>query len=83
MIFLPKKDDSIQRTYGGAFALGTNMAAGMAVFTFLGYQAGKRLEAIELGTAIGIFLGLTYGGYETWKIVRKLQADDKKSSAKE
>jgi F0F1-type ATP synthase assembly protein I len=78
MIFLPNKAETPEnrRKYGNALSLGTNMAAGMAVFTFLGYHGGKRMGAIKLGTAIGMFLGLIYGGYETWKIVRQLQSEE-------
>lgn len=56
--------------FGAAISLGTNFTAGMLVFTFLGIQAGKRFGHPDAWTLAGLFLGLLYGGYEVWKIVR-------------
>ena len=68
--------------YGSAIALGTNMVAGMALFTFLGYQFDQRRGQGRTGTLIGMFLGLFYGGYEVWKLVRQLQAMARENEAK-
>lgn len=61
--------------YGSAIALGTNMVAGIALFTFLGYKLDQ-LKGGEGrgGTLAGMFMGLFYGGYEVWKLVRQLQS---------
>lgn len=56
--------------HGNAIAFGTNFAAGMIGLTFLGYQIGKRFGHQDAWTLAGLFLGLVYGGYEVWKIVR-------------
>ena len=67
--------------YGSAIALGTNMAAGMALFTFLGYKLDQRRGHGRAGTLAGMFLGLFYGGYEVWKLVRKMQAAAREEAA--
>jgi len=46
------------------------MAAGMAFFTFIGYQIDKR-KGGQTWTLVGMFLGLFYCGYEVWKLIRK------------
>jgi hypothetical protein len=53
--------------FGQALALGTNMAAGMAIFTGLGYWLDHRRGDGIGWTLAGMFLGLTYGLYELWK----------------
>ncbi len=61
-----------------AIGLGSQLAVGMAVFAGLGYWLDHRQGGD--GTAFtlsGIFLGLLYGGYEVWKVVRLLQAESK------
>lgn len=60
-----------------AIALGTNLAAGMAVFCLLGYWIDKRYGGGGAGpwTLAGMFLGLLYGGYEVWKVVRLIDRD--------
>jgi len=63
---------------GQALMLGLNFATGMAVFCFLGLWADhKRGHGIWF-TLLGMVLGLSYGAYEVWKVVRILnrQADE-------
>ncbi len=57
-----------------ALSLGTNLAAGMAVFTLIGYWFDKRggAEGAGLWTLAGMLAGLAYGAYEVWKVVRML-----------
>lgn len=57
--------------YVAGISLGTTMAAGMAVFSFLGYFVDqKRGGGPGAGTLIGMFIGFFYCGYEVWKFVR-------------
>ncbi|MCA9399470.1 MAG: AtpZ/AtpI family protein [Candidatus Omnitrophica bacterium] len=49
--------------------LGINIAAGMAIFTFLGYWFDQKQET-EYGVMIGACFGLVYMFYEIWKVVR-------------
>ena len=66
--------DSKLAAAGPALALGTNMAAGMAIFTFLGYKLDQKLGSGRTWTLCGMFLGLAYCGYEVWKLVRMIQS---------
>lgn len=58
-----------------AVMLGMNFAVGMAIFSFLGFYVDqKRGQGGILFSVIGICLGLAYGGYEVWKVIRILNA---------
>jgi len=60
---------------GQAVMLGMNFAVGMAVFSFAGFYIDqKRGSGAILFTLIGIVLGLGYGAYEVWKVIRILNA---------
>jgi len=59
-----------------AISLGTNLAVGMAVFASLGYFVDKRTGGGSLFTLMGIFLGLFYGAYEVWKVVKDMNRLD-------
>ena len=58
--------------YGTAISLGLNMAVGVVVFTLAGYWLDQRRGGGKAWTLCGIFLGLFYGAYEVWKVVRQL-----------
>lgn len=74
----PKSDQSSPVT-GPAIAFGTQFAAGMAFFTAIGWWIDqRRAEGSQAFTLAGIFLGLFYGGYELWKLIRAIQAEDAK-----
>lgn len=61
-----------------ALNLGLNFAAGMALFCFLGLWADHRVGHGIWFTLLGMVLGLSYGAYEVWKVIRILnrQAED-------
>lgn len=61
-----------------ALNLGLNFAAGMALFSFLGLWADHRVGHGMWFTLLGMALGLSYGAYEVWKVIRLLnrQAED-------
>ena len=70
-----KASGGAMRHIGSAMALGTNLAAGMALFTFIGYWIdGKRGGGI-FWTVCGMFMGLLYGAYEVWKVIRFMSED--------
>ena len=75
--FHARATDSEARYLSRAIALGTNIAAGMAVFTFLGYWIDRWRGGSGTGgwTLVGMFVGLLYGGYEVWKVVRLFYED--------
>ena len=58
--------------YGTAISLGLNMAVGVVVFTLAGYWLDQRRGGGKAFTLCGIFMGLFYGAYEVWKVVRQL-----------
>ena len=60
-----------------ALSLGTQLAAGIAIFSFLGHFFDKKRGGGYAFTLLGIFLGLFYGGYEVWKVVRELNYENK------
>ncbi len=58
---------------GQALNLGLNCAVGMAVFSFIGYWLDQRRGGDRLlFTLLGMTLGLAYGAYEVWKVIRML-----------
>jgi hypothetical protein len=59
-----------------AVNLGLNFAVGMALLSYLGHKLDEKLGGGTTWTLCGLFLGLTYGGYEVWKLVRNTNADD-------
>jgi hypothetical protein len=60
--------------------LGINFAVGMGLFSFGGYKLDQKRGDGNLFTLLGMFLGLIYGGYEVWKLVR-IQNEDEPSSS--
>lgn len=62
--------------------LGTQMAAGMAVFAGLGYWVDQKRGGGSAFTLAGIFAGLAYGAYEVWKLVRRLNEEDRQEQAR-
>jgi len=54
----------------GNVTLGLNMAAGIVVFTGLGYLIDEKRGGGQAFTLAGIFLGLFYCAYEVWKVIR-------------
>jgi hypothetical protein len=52
-----------------ALTLGTTFAVGMAVFSFAGFKIDQRRGGGILFTLLGMFLGLAFGAYETWRVI--------------
>mgnify|MGYP003594280061 CR=1 FL=1 len=61
--------------YGTAISLGLNMAVGVVVFTLAGYWVDQKRGGGKAWTLCGIFLGLFYGAYEVWKVVRRINRE--------
>lgn len=66
---------------GQAVMLGTNFAVGMAVFSFAGYWVDQKRGGGLLFTVSGMVLGLGYGAYEVWKVIRLLNEQARKTCA--
>lgn len=64
------------RKAGQAITLGTNIAVGVGLFTFLGYYADKKSGGGFLWTLFGMGIGLVYGAYEIWKVIRIINSGD-------
>lgn len=62
-----------------ALTLGTTFAVGMALFSFAGFKIDQRRGDGILFTLLGMFLGLAFGAYETWRVITFLnqQAQDR------
>ena len=48
------------------------MAGGVVVFTLAGYYLDQKRGGGKAWTLCGIFMGLFYGAYEVWKVVRQI-----------
>lgn len=67
---------------GQAITLGTNIAVGMGLFTFAGYYADKKNGGGYLWTLCGMGLGLVYGAYEIWKVIKILNSGNGKGGTR-
>lgn len=66
---------------GRALMLGMNFAVGMAMFSFLGYYIDQRRgNGAMFFTVCGILLGLAYGAYEVWIVIRMLNEQARKAT---
>lgn len=72
-IFLSPRD---RTELGRATMMGLNFAVGMAVFASLGWYIDHRRGGDSiLFTVCGMVLGLGYGAYEVWVVIRLLNED--------
>lgn len=65
-----------RRPVNSALTLGFSMAVGMGMFAGLGWWLDHRRGGGVLWTTVGAGLGLLYIAYETWKVVREVNAED-------
>lgn len=65
------RQDTVQ-FFAPVLLLGTQFAVGMAIFAFAGWWLDKRRGSGMVFTLCGMFAGLLYGAYETWKTVRAI-----------
>jgi len=65
-----------RRKLATALSLGYNLAAGVAIFTLFGYFIDRRRGGGQFWTLVGIFMGLLYGAYEVWKVVREIEQNE-------
>ena len=79
-IILPPEQRS---EMGRAVMMGLNFAVGMAVFTFLGYYIDQRRGGGSiLFTVCGMVLGLAYGAYEAWMVIRILNHQARQATSR-
>jgi F0F1-type ATP synthase assembly protein I len=65
-----------------AIALGSNLAVGMALFTFIGYYVDRKRGGGIFWTMCGMGLGFVYGAYEVWKVIKMLSAGNDRGEEK-
>ena len=63
------------RNYNASLSLATNLAAGFLLLGLSGFYLDRKLGSSHLWTVVGLSLGFVYGGYEVWRLVRRLDAD--------
>lgn len=66
------------RRVNPALTFGLQFATGMALFSYLGYQLDRRRGGGIAWTMGGAILGLVYGAYELWKLLRSMPDDGRK-----
>jgi len=66
--------DPNKRIAAGALNLGMNFAVGFVVFCFIGGLMDRRFGTRHW-ILVGVFFGLCYGAYETWKIIREINKE--------
>ncbi|MCC5846746.1 MAG: AtpZ/AtpI family protein [Verrucomicrobia bacterium] len=58
------------RTHPGVL-FGSSFAVAMGLFGWLGHLWDEKTGRAPLGVLLGISVGLIYGAYEVWKLVRR------------
>jgi len=53
-----------------AAGLGVNFAVAVALLSYLGHRLDQKLDSGIRWVLCGVLLGLAYGAYEVWKLVR-------------
>ena len=67
-----------QQKYGPLLTLGVQLAAGIAGFVLFGYFIDQKLGKDGIAfTALGMALGFVYGAYEIWKLLKKLNDEER------
>ena len=61
----------------------TNWVVGMLAFSLGGYYLDRKRGGGYALTLAGMFLGLVYVGYETWKTVRQMQQEERDDGERE
>jgi F0F1-type ATP synthase assembly protein I len=62
--------------------LGTNIAAGMILFTLLGLYLDHKRGTSPFWTVGGVLMGFSYAAYEFWTTLRLLRSQDQKKTEK-
>jgi hypothetical protein len=64
-----------------AIGFGSSMAAGFALFGWLGWRADQRFHSEPWGVLAGVGLAFLYSGYELWKLLRRTDPPGDKNGA--
>ncbi len=71
-----------RQTYYAALSLGTNMAAAFAVFGGLGYWMDRGRGRGPFWTVCGLLFAMAFCMYEVWKLVRRLDEEERAKKRK-
>ena len=71
------------REYQRSLSLVMNWIVGMLAFSLGGHYLDRKRGGGYALTLVGMFLGLVYGGYETWKTVRGMQEQENRDGKRE
>ena len=71
-------DRETLRQAGPALSLGYVITAAMVVLPLAGGWMGARWGHRDGGVLAGLALGLLYSAYEVWKVVRRVDAGDRR-----
>jgi len=66
-------NDRPTRRFGPALTFAYTFAGGIVFCTLGGVWLDRKFDSLPIFTISGIFLGLAYGFYELWKIVRWME----------
>ena len=69
---MSEDDQKNKKKFTAAIGFGTEFAAGVILLTFIGYKVDEKYETGETFTLVGVFLGIFYGFYQVWKLIRIL-----------
>ncbi len=62
-----------------AVLLGSSFAFAMGLFALIGHRWDEKHDSEPWGGLVGVSLGLLYGAYEVWKVVRVVAPDSSTS----
>jgi len=62
-----------------AVSLGTNMASAFVLFGLMGFYIDRRRGGGVAATLGGVLLAAAYSGYEVWKLVQRMDKEEKES----
>ncbi|MDF3128798.1 AtpZ/AtpI family protein [Kiritimatiellaeota bacterium B1221] len=74
-----RKTVASSKGMSSAVLLGSSFAFAMGLFALLGHRWDEKHDSEPLGVLVGVSLGLLYGGYEVWKVVRVTGAEPSRS----
>jgi len=72
-MFKPEDNNS------SAMTIGYTIMAAVFLCAFIGYKIDERIKkGSSTFTLVGLFMGLTFSGYEVWKLIKSKNKEDKK-----
>jgi F0F1-type ATP synthase assembly protein I len=79
--FKDKRAKGERKRVHPGLSLGMNFAGGMAICAGMGYWLDQKLGTDNVWVLVGSFLGMAYCGYEMWKVIQWMNAEEEKANA--